>query len=518
MNKVTALIILDGWGIGKDYEGNAIKRAKTPNFDVLMRKYPNTSLSASGYDVGLPKGQMGNSEVGHMNIGAGRIVYQDLTRITKSIEDGEFENNEALNNAIDFVKQNNSTLHLIGLLSDGGVHSHNTHLYSLIELAKKSNLKNVEIHCITDGRDVSPISSPNYIKQLKKKIKNIGVGHIASIMGRYYGMDRNNQWDRVELAYNALVNGKGEKFIDPLEAVKNSYLNGVTDEFIKPLLIEKENEELATIKDNDAVIFFNFRPDRAREITRAFVDENFNNFERKKVNVKFVCMTQYDKTIKNVEIAYKPHFVKNTLGEYLSSIGIKQLRAAETEKYAHVTYFFNGEIEEPFEHEVRILIPSPDVATYDLKPEMSAYKLKNMIIKELEKEIYQVMIINFANPDMVGHTGDIDAAIKAVETVDKCLGEVVNYIIKTDGVALITADHGNCEEMLDTTSLEKITAHSTNKVPFIVVKNNKKIKLNEGILADIAPTMLEIMGIEKPVEMTGQSLIIHNNNKMEVQK
>lgn len=510
MDKVTALIILDGWGIGEDYEGNAIKRAKTPNFDVLMRKYPNTVLSASGYDVGLPKGQMGNSEVGHLNIGAGRIVYQDLTRITKSIEDGEFENNEALNNAIDFAKKNNSTLHLMGLLSDGGVHSHITHLYSLIELAKKNGLSNVEIHCITDGRDVSPTSSPNYIKQLKKKIKNIGLGHIASIMGRYYAMDRNNQWDRVELAYNALVNGKGEKFTDPLEAVKNSYLNGVTDEFIKPLLIEKENKELATIKDNDAVIFFNFRPDRAREITRAFVDENFNNFERKKVNVKFVCMTQYDKTIKNVEIAYTQHYIKNTLGEYLSSKGIKQLRAAETEKYAHVTYFFNGEIEEPFEHEVRILIPSPDVATYDLKPEMSAFELKNMIIEELEKEIYQVMIINFANPDMVGHTGDIDAAIKAVETVDKCLGEIVNYIIKTDGVALITADHGNCEEMLDKITKEKITSHTTNKVPFIVVKNNKKIKLNEGILADIAPTMLEIMGIEKPVEMTGQSLIIHN--------
>ncbi|MGB4440536.1 MAG: 2,3-bisphosphoglycerate-independent phosphoglycerate mutase [Sedimentibacter sp.] len=510
MNKVTALIILDGWGIGTDYEGNAIMRAKTPNFDVLMRKYPNTVLSSSGYDVGLPKGQMGNSEVGHLNIGAGRIVYQDFTRITKSIEDGEFETNEALNNAIGYVKKNNSTLHLIGLLSDGGVHSHNSHLYSLIELAKKNDVDNVEIHCITDGRDVSPTSSPNYIKELKKKIKSIGVGHIASIMGRYYAMDRNKQWDRVELAYNALVNGMGEKFKDPLEAVKSSYLNGVTDEFIKPLLVEKENGELGTIKENDAIIFFNFRPDRAREITRAFVDENFKNFERKKVNVKFVCMTQYDKTIENVEIAYEPHFVKNTLGEYLSSKGIKQLRAAETEKYAHVTYFFNGEIEEPFKYEVRKLIPSPDVATYDLKPEMSAFELKNMIMYELEKDIYQVMIINFANPDMVGHTGDIDAAIKAVETVDKCLGEIVNFIIRNDGVALITADHGNCEEMLDLTTLVKLTAHSTNKVPFIVVNNTKKFKLNEGILADIAPTMLELMGLEQPVEMTGQSLIIHN--------
>jgi 2,3-bisphosphoglycerate-independent phosphoglycerate mutase len=511
MSKVTALIILDGWGMGKEYEGNAIYRAKTPNFDVLMRKYPNTLLSASGYDVGLPKGQMGNSEVGHLNIGAGRIVYQDFTRITKAIEDGEMDSNEAIISAFEHVKKNNSTLHFIGLLSDGGVHSHNSHLYSLIELAKKNDVKDVEIHCITDGRDVSPTSSPNYIKELKNKIKNIGIGHIASIMGRYYAMDRNKQWDRVELAYNALVMGMGEKFKDPLEAIKMSYLNGVTDEFIRPLLIETENGEVATIKDNDAVIFYNFRPDRARQLTRAFVDDEFNYFNRTKVNVKYVCMTMYDKTIKNVDIAFKPHYVKNTLGEYLSSLGYKQLRVAETEKYAHVTYFFNGEIEEPFKHEVRILIPSPDVPTYDLKPEMSALEVKNTIMEELEKNMYQVMIINFANPDMVGHTGDIEAAIKAVETVDKCLGEIVNLIIRLDGTALITADHGNCEEMLDPTNLAKLTSHSTNKVPFIVVKNPKNFKLKEGILGDIAPTMLELMGLEKPAEMTGQSLIVHNN-------
>ncbi len=509
MNKVTALIILDGWGIGRDYEGNAVNRAKTPNFDVLMRKYPNTSLSASGYDVGLPKGQMGNSEVGHLNIGAGRIVYQDFTRITKAIEDGSIESNEALNSAFEFVKQNNSTLHLIGLLSDGGVHSHNSHLYSLIELAKKNDIKDLEIHCITDGRDVSPTSSPNFIKGLKKKIKSTGHGHIASVLGRYYAMDRNKQWDRVELAYNALVKGEGKKFKDPLEAVKMSYLNGVTDEFIKPLLIEKENGEFATIKDNDAVIFYNFRPDRARELTRAFVDDDFNNFNRKKVNVKFVCMTLYDKTIENVEIAFKPHFVKNTLGKYLSGKGYKQLRAAETEKYAHVTYFFNGEIEEPFKHEVRSLIPSPDVPTYDLKPEMNAFELKNMIMEELEKDMYQVMIINFANPDMVGHTGDIEATIKAVEAVDKCLGEIVNFIIRAEGTAIITADHGNCEEMLDPATLTKLTAHTTNRVPFIVVRNPKNFGLKEGILADIAPTMLELIGLEKPEEMTGQSLIVH---------
>ncbi|WP_326908825.1 2,3-bisphosphoglycerate-independent phosphoglycerate mutase [Sedimentibacter sp. MB31-C6] len=509
MDKVTALIVLDGWGIGPDYEGNAITRAKTPNFDLLIKKYPNTLLSSSGYDVGLPKGQMGNSEVGHLNIGAGRIVYQDFTRITKSIEDGEFKDNEALNSAINYVKENNSTLHVIGLLSDGGVHSHNTHLYSLMELAKNSGIEELEIHCITDGRDVGPTSSPNYIKELQKKIKEIGIGHIGTIMGRYYAMDRNRQWDRVELAYNALTKGAGEKFENPLEAIKSSFLSNVTDEFIKPLLVKKENGDLGTIKDNDAIIFFNFRPDRARQLTRAFVDDSFEHFERQKINIKFICMTQYDKTINNVEIAFKPHFVKNTLGEYLSNLGLKQLRAAETEKYAHVTYFLNGEIEEPFKNEVRVLIPSPSVPTYDLKPEMSAFELKELIMDELEKGIYQVMIINFANPDMVGHTGDIEAAIKAVETVDKCLGEIVNYIIRIDGAALITADHGNCEEMLEPTKLSKLTAHSTNKVPFIVVQNHKKFKLREGILADIAPTMLDIMGLEKPVEMTGESLISH---------
>lgn len=507
MNNVTALIILDGWGMGPDYEGNAIKRAKTPNFDLLMRKYPNTTLSASGFNVGLPDGQMGNSEVGHLNIGAGRIVYQDFTRITKSIEDGDFQKNKALLRAIDFVKENNSTLHLIGLLSDGGVHSHNSHLYSLMELAKNNGLTDVQIHCITDGRDVSPTSSTNYIKDLKKKVNSIGIGHIASIVGRYYAMDRNRQWDRVELAYNALVKGIGDRFKDPVKAVKTSYINGITDEFIRPILIEKENGQLGTIKDNDAVIFYNFRPDRAREITRAFVDEDFTHFDRKKVDIKYVTMTMYDKTIENVEIAYAPHFVRNTLGEYLSSLDIKQLRAAETEKYAHVTYFFNGEIEEPFKNEVRILIPSPDVPTYDLKPEMSAFELKNMIMEQLDKDIYQVMVINFANPDMVGHTGDIEAAIKAIEAVDKCLGEIVNYIIRADGTAIITADHGNAEEMLDRVTLDILTAHSSNRVPFIVV-DTKKIKLKEGILADIAPTMLELMGLEKPVEMTGESLII----------
>lgn len=509
MNRLTALIILDGWGIGPDYAGNAIKNAKTPNFDLLLKRYPNTELIASGYEVGLPKGQMGNSEVGHLNIGAGRVVYQDFTRITKSIEDGEFKTNEAFNNAIEYVKENNSKLHFIGLLSDGGVHSHNSHLYSLMELAKDKGIENLQIHCITDGRDVGPTSSPNYIKDLQKKIKEIGIGHIASIMGRYYAMDRNNQWDRVKIAYDTLTEGTGEIYFDPLEAVRMSFLDNVTDEFINPLLIQDNEGKLGTIAEGDAVIFYNFRPDRARELTRSFVDEDFDKFKREKKNIKFVCMTLYDKTIENVEIAFKPHFVRNTLGEYLSSKGYKQLRAAETEKYAHVTYFLNGEIEDPFKNEVRILIPSPDVATYDLKPEMSAVKLKNKILDEIEKDIYDVMIINFANPDMVGHTGDIDAAIKAVETVDKCLGEIVNSIIRLDGIAIITADHGNCEEMLDKTTMSKVTAHTLNKVPFIVVENSKNYKLKEGILADIAPTVLELMNIEKPIEMTGESLIVH---------
>lgn len=508
MGKVVALIVLDGWGIGTDYEGNAIMRAKTPNYDLLINKYPNTQLSCSGYDVGLPKGQMGNSEVGHLNIGAGRIVYQDFTRITKSIEDGEFKTNDAINHAVDYVLENDSTLHLMGLLSDGGVHSHNTHLYSLMELAKERGVSKVLIHAITDGRDVSPTSSANYIKELNKKIKTIGIGRVASIMGRYYAMDRNKQWDRVELAYNTIVNGSEQRFKDTLSAINNSYNNGITDEFIIPVSIEDENGNVASMKNKDAVIFFNFRPDRAREITRAFVDSEFTYFDRKKLELKYVSMTMYDKTIENVEVAFKPHFVRNTLGEYLSSKGYKQLRAAETEKYAHVTYFFNGEIEEPFKNEVRKLIPSPDVATYDMKPEMSAFELKDMIMEELDKNIYQVMIINFANPDMVGHTGDLEAAIKAVEAVDKCLGEIVNYILRTDGIAIVTSDHGNCEEMVDSKTQVKLTAHSLNKVPFIVAGGKKNLKLKQGILADIAPTMLELMELEKPEEMTGKSLII----------
>jgi 2,3-bisphosphoglycerate-independent phosphoglycerate mutase len=513
MRKLTALIILDGWGVGPDYPGNAITKAKTPNFDLLMKKYPNTTLTASGYEVGLPKGQMGNSEVGHLNIGAGRIVYQDFTRITKSIEDNEFQNIEEFNNAINNVKQNDSTLHLMGLLSDGGVHSHNSHLYSLIKLAKDKGIRKLQIHCFTDGRDVGPASSISYIKELEKKINEIGIGRISTIIGRYYAMDRNQHWDRTKHAYDAMVNGKGEIFDNAVESIRDSYLENVTDEFIKPLLVKDENGKLGTVNENDSIIFYNFRPDRARQLTRAFVDDDFNNFDRKKINLKFVCMTQYDKTIENVEIAFKTHLVKNTLGEYLSENGFKQLRAAETEKYAHVTYFFNGELEEPLKNEVRILIPSPSVATYDLKPEMSAYELKSMILEEMEKDIYNVMIINFANADMVGHTGDMDAAIKAVETVDKCLGEVVNYIIRIGGTALITADHGNAEEMLDHTKLNKMTAHSTNKVPFIVVQNTNKIELREGILGDIAPTMLELLELEKPVEMTGESLIVRKNKK-----
>lgn len=511
MRRLTALIILDGWGIGEDYYGNALSVAKTSNFDILLRRYSNTVLSASGENVGLPDGQMGNSEVGHTNIGAGRIVYQELTRISKKIREKEFFKNEAINNAINYANENNKTLHLFGLLSDGGVHSHIEHLYAILQLCKEKNVKDVQIHCFMDGRDVSPTSGVKYINKLQSKIEEIGVGKIASIIGRYYAMDRDKRWERVEEAYDALTKGLGIVRQNPEEAVEESYNKNITDEFIKPILIEQENAKLGLVKDGDAIIFYNFRPDRAREITRAFVDEEFDGFDREKLNVKFVCMTQYDKTIENVEVAYLTEGINNTFGEYISKKGLKQLRIAETEKYAHVTFFFNGGIEVPYENEDRILIPSPKVATYDMKPEMSAIEVKNEIVKQIEKNKYDVMVINFANPDMVGHTGDFSATVQAIETVDKCLGEVVNMIIKAGGIAVITADHGNCERMVDEVSSMPITAHTTNEVPFIIVDNNKRYNLREdGILADIAPTLLDVMKLEKPKEMTANSLIVRN--------
>ncbi|AFS78105.1 2,3-bisphosphoglycerate-independent phosphoglycerate mutase GpmI [Gottschalkia acidurici 9a] len=506
--KLVTLVILDGWGIGKDYEGNAILRAKADNYRMISEKYPNTRLEASGFAVGLPSGQMGNSEVGHLNIGAGRVVYQELTRITKSIQEKEFFEKVEFLQAIENCKNNKSKLHLMGLLSDGGVHSHNSHLYALLELAKQQGLKEVYVHCFLDGRDTPPQSAKIYLENLEKKIKDIGVGKIATISGRYYSMDRDKRWDRVEKAYNALILGEGQKASSSQECIEKSYAENTTDEFVIPTVIVDDNKPVATIDDNDSVIFFNFRPDRAREITRAIVDQSFDGFERKKeVKTHFVCMTMYDVSIENVEVAYKPESYENTLGEYVSSLGLKQLRIAETEKYAHVTFFFNGGVEEPNAQEDRVLIPSPKVATYDLKPEMSAFEVKDEVIKRIKSKEYDLIIINFANSDMVGHTGDLEAAIKAIEAVDICLGEVVKEVINVDGKLLITADHGNAEEMVDVDTGGNFTAHTTNKVPCIIVGEGD-IKLREGNLADIAPTLLDMMGEQAPSEMTGSSLII----------
>lgn len=505
---LVAIIILDGWGLGKAYEGNAILKAKTPNYRLLMENCPSTTLEASGLSVGLPEGQMGNSEVGHLNIGAGRIIYQELTRITKSIENKEFFHKKELLNAVESCKKNNSKLHLMGLLSDGGVHSHNSHLYALLELAKAQGLKEVYVHCFLDGRDVPPQSGKRYLEELEEKLSEIGVGKVATISGRYYAMDRDKRWDRVRLAYDALTLGTGNTAGSSKEIINKSYADGVTDEFVIPSVIVNKEKPVATVDDKDSIIFFNFRPDRARELTRAFVDTDFEGFERqKKVHTHYVCMTQYDKTIENVEIVYKPQTYVNTIGEYISSLGMKQLRIAETEKYAHVTFFFNGGVEKPNEGEDRVLIPSPKVATYDLKPEMSALEVKDEVINRVRSEEYDFIVLNFANTDMVGHTGDFNAAVKAIETVDACLGEIVKEINKISGKILITADHGNAEEMTDEETGSKLTAHTTNKVPCIIVGEGN-VKLREGILADIAPTLLDIMKVEIPREMTGKSLII----------
>ena len=504
--KKVLLMILDGWGKGKEYRGNAIKLASTPNIDYLINNYPNTELEASGLSVGLPDGQMGNSEVGHLNIGAGRVIYQDFTKITKDIEKGNFFDNEALNKAIDHAINNNSNLHLLGLLSHGGVHSHINHIFALLELCNKRNFKNVYIHAFLDGRDVSPHSGEKDIKLLLDKMKELKVGKLASISGRYYSMDRDNRWDRIEKSYNVMVNKTDNITDDPIKYIENSYKEDITDEFIEPVSIKDDNK-IYNIKDNDSIIFFNFRPDRARQMTRAIIDEDFNGFSRNKLNnIKYICMTEYDKTIENIEIAYPSENYKNTLGEVISDKSLKQLRIAETEKYAHVTFFFNGGVEEPNIGEERILINSPKVATYDLQPEMSALKIKEEVIEKIKDSKYGLIILNFANTDMVGHTGNIEAAIKAVETVDKCVGEIIEEIDKKDMVCLITADHGNSEYLINEENDEIFTAHTTNKVPFIVYTDDN-IKLNSGKLSDIAPTILDILDIEKPVEMTGNSLI-----------
>lgn len=507
-DKLLALIILDGFGVNPNEEGNAIKAAHKPYIDKLFSEYPNTVIHTSGMDVGLPEGQMGNSEVGHTNIGAGRIVYQELTRITKSIEDGDFFEKTEFLGAIENCKKNGAKLHLFGLLSDGGVHSHNTHLYALVELAKRHGLKDVYIHCFFDGRDVPPDSAKGYVEELEARLKEIGVGRIASVMGRYYAMDRDKRWERVKQAYDVMVLGQGLNASSAGKAVAESYAKEEYDEFVKPTAIVDNGKPVATIDRNDSIIFFNFRPDRAREITRAFVDVDFDGFERAKgyFPLYYVCMTQYDRTIENVHIAFKPESLSNTFGEYISKLGFKQLRIAETEKYAHVTFFFNGGVETVYEGEDRALIPSPKVATYDLKPEMSAYEVTDEAVRRINSKEYDVIILNFANPDMVGHTGILDAAKAAIEAIDKCLGRVIPAILEQGGAALITADHGNAEQMVDYETGGPFTAHTTNVVPLIAAGLGD-IKLREGRLADLAPTMLDIMGLTKPDEMTGKSLI-----------
>ncbi|MBW6411809.1 2,3-bisphosphoglycerate-independent phosphoglycerate mutase [Clostridium weizhouense] len=507
--KPVMLMILDGFGIAPKSEGNAVSLAKKPNFDRLVANYPTSKLQASGMAVGLPQGQMGNSEVGHLNIGAGRIVYQELTRITKAISDGDFFENEALNKGITNVKNNNSSLHLMGLLSDGGVHSHIDHLKGLLELAKKQGIQNVYVHAFMDGRDVAPSSGKEFIEKTEKMMDEIGVGKIATVSGRYYAMDRDNRWERVELAYNALVLGKGETANSAIEAIDNSYHDNKTDEFVLPTVVTENGAPVSTIKNNDSVIFFNFRPDRAREITRAINDKVFQGFKREALNLTFITMTQYDKTLEGVEVAYKPQTLTNTLGEYVSSKGLNQLRIAETEKYAHVTFFFNGGVEKENEGEDRALIPSPKVATYDLKPEMSAYEVTDELINRLDSDKYDMIILNFANPDMVGHTGVIPAAVKAIESVDECLGKVVDKVLQKDGCVFITADHGNAETMIDFSTGNPFTAHTTEPVPFVWVSNHAEGKiLKDGKLADIAPTMLNQLGLEVPAEMTGENLVV----------
>ncbi len=503
MKKPLILCILDGFGIA-EAEGNAIYAANTPNLDKLFSENPTTAIGASGMDVGLPDGQMGNSEVGHTNIGAGRIVYQELTRITKSIKDGDFFENEALCGAINNALKNNSALHLMGLLSDGGVHSHNTHLYAIVELAKKMGLEKVYVHAFLDGRDVPPSSGRDFVAACDEKLREIGVGKIATVMGRYYAMDRDNRWERVVKAYDAMVLRQGVECCCAVKAVEDSYAEGVTDEFVVPAVIEGGE----AIKANDSVVFYNFRPDRAREITRTFVDETFDGFERKNgfYPLTYVCMTQYDATMPNVQVAFKPQSLVNTFGEYISKQGLTQLRIAETEKYAHVTFFFNGGVEKQYDLEDRILVASPKVATYDLQPEMSAYEVCDKCCEAIESGKYDVIILNFANCDMVGHTGVFEAAVKAVEAVDTCMGKVAASIEKMGGVTLITADHGNADRMVDTDG-SPFTAHTTNPVKFCVAGYPCELR-EGGVLADIAPTMLKILNLPQPEEMSGKSIIL----------
>ncbi len=508
--KPTVLMILDGFGLNETKEGNAVAQANTPVLDKLMSDYPFVKGYASGLAVGLPDGQMGNSEVGHLNMGAGRIVYQELTRISKEIEDGDFFKNEALLKAVENCKKNGSDLHLFGLVSDGGVHSHNTHIYGLLELAKRQGLQNVYVHCFMDGRDTAPSSGKGFIQELADKMKEIGVGKIATISGRYYAMDRDNRWDRVEKAYAALTKGEGVKAQDPVAAMQASYDDDKTDEFVLPTVIEEDGKPVATVKDQDSVIFFNFRPDRAREMTRVFCCDDFSGFDRgARKQVTYVCFTEYDVTIPNKEIAFKKVELKNTFGQFLAANGKTQARIAETEKYAHVTFFFNGGVEEPNKGEERILVKSPKVATYDLQPEMSAPEVCEKLCGAIRSQNFDVIIINFANPDMVGHTGVLEAAKKALEAVDTCVGKALEALLEVDGQMFLCADHGNAEQLIDYETGVPFTAHTINPVPFILINYDPAYTLKEGgRLADIVPTLIEMMGMEKPAEMTGESLLI----------
>lgn len=516
--KALLLMILDGWGVREARQGNAVALARTPNYEKFLQVYPHSQLEAAGEAVGLPAGQMGNSEVGHLNIGAGRIVYQEFTRINHAIKDGSFFKNPVLIEAYQKAKRNNGSVHLLGLVSDGGVHSHLDHIYALLKLALSQGVKRVFVHAFLDGRDTPPKSACRYLKELQRMIDELGVGYIATVAGRYYAMDRDHRWDRTKLAYEALVFGKGEKASTPVEAVENAYQLGETDEFVKPTLIDssvesKGGQGAGLVKEGDTVIFFNFRPDRVRQLTRSFIESDFKEFDRgsRPPRVFLATMTQYDEEF-DIPVAFPPLGLKNTLADVLAQHGLKQLRIAETEKYAHVTYFFNGGEEEPGAGEDRVLIPSPKVATYDLKPEMSAYEVTERAIKEIKRENYHFTVLNFANPDMVGHSGYLEAAIEAIEAVDDCMGQVAKAILAQGGEVLITGDHGNAEEMLDVEG-KPYTAHTTNPVPFIYL-GKRSLKLRRGgILADIAPTVLALLGLPKPVEMKGQSVFANLQEK-----